>query len=258
MIKQYLKKMILQTEIGKTILEKRKLNIKKRKGLILDGDLCIDLRHRLSFDGRICIFDVGANLGQSVIPFRKAFPYSDIYCFEPVASSFGSLFNSVKNDKRIFCHQLALGHKQGFCDIQSRGLSSGNQIIENRDNRDSIDMSFESVEMTTGADFCIRSKISKINFLKIDTEGYDLNVLLGFQPMLETQKIDVLQVEAGMNNTNKRHVAFAEFINFLEPLQYRLFHIYEQVMETHGRPILRRTNPVFISQVYAEKNRWEI
>lgn len=116
-------------------------------------------------------------------------------------------------------------------------------------------MTLESVKIETLDDFCLEHEISHIGFLKIDTEGNDLNVLRGGKQILSQQRIDVVQVEAGMNPANKRQVPYNSLCNFLEARNYLLFGIYDQVSEWPQRkPHLRRANPVFISREVISAN----
>jgi hypothetical protein len=74
--------------------------------------------------------------------------------------------------------------------------------------------------------------------------------------MLNEQRIDLVEVEAGMNAGNKRHVPFEALKGYLESKSYLLFGIYHQVREwPTNEPHLRRTNPVFISRRMIETNR---
>ena len=114
----------------------------------------------------------------------------------------------------------------------------------------------ESVDVVTLDEFCQTKGIDQINYLKIDTEGGDLEVLKGALNMLTGQKVDLLELEAGMNPGNKKHVRFETLKEFLESHGYFLFGIYEQVDEWPTKePQLRRTNPVFISSRLIELNR---
>jgi len=45
------------------------------------------------------------------------------------------------------------------------------------------------LNIKTGKDYIINNNIKNIDFLKIDTEGYELNVLKGFEDHLENVKI---------------------------------------------------------------------
>ena len=111
------------------------------------------------------------------------------------------------------------------------------------------DLPTEEVEVITLDEFCRTQAIAAVQFLKIDTEGGDLDVLKGGEGLLSGQKIDLIEVEAGMNPGNRRHVPFQSFKDYFDARGYLLFGLYDQVPEwTTGEPQLRRTNPVFISR----------
>jgi hypothetical protein len=87
----------------------------------------------------------------------------------------------------------------------------------------------ESVDIVTLDEFCQDKGIDHINYLKIDTEGGDLDVLKGAVKMLTEQRIDLVEVEAGMNPSNTWHVPFEALKEFLESHRYFLWN-YEQVV----------------------------
>jgi len=90
----------------------------------------------------------------------------------------------------------------------------------------------------------------------VDTEGGDLDVLLGAKKMLQSHLIDLVEVEAGMNPKNHKHVRFEILKGFLEEKGYFTFGIYEQMHEWPSKePHLRRINAVFISSNVMENNR---
>ena len=68
-----------------------------------------------------------------------------------------------------------------------------------------------------------------VNLLNVDTEGHDIEVVKGAGAMLEVMEIDLLQVEAAMSHDDTRYVALNDFIEYLEPMGYRLFGLYEQM-----------------------------
>ncbi len=116
--------------------------------------------------------------------------------------------------------------------------------------------STEEVNVLTLDSFWQDRNINHISYLKIDTEGGDLNVLKGGEKLLAEQRIDFVEVEAGMNAYNKRHVPFETLKSYLEAKNYFLFGIYEQVQEwptqhTH----LRRVNSVFMSRTMIDRSK---
>ncbi|HEY2251131.1 MAG TPA: FkbM family methyltransferase, partial [Planctomycetaceae bacterium] len=73
-------------------------------------DECTDIKAAFGHTPIKCVFDVGANVGQSARKFMAAFPRADIYCFEPVIECFNRLTVAVAANKRVHCHQIALGN----------------------------------------------------------------------------------------------------------------------------------------------------
>jgi len=63
-----------------------------------------------------------------------------------------------------------------------------------------------------GSDYMVQNNIETIDFLKIDTEGYELNVLKGFNNFLENVKI--IQFEYGGTFIDN-NVTLIEVINYL-------------------------------------------
>jgi hypothetical protein len=144
------------------------------------------------------IFDVGANVGQSAELFLEAFPEARVQCFEPAESTFATLSERFGTDPRVSLNRLAL------------------------DDRD------HEVRFLTRADaFCAAQRIEEIDIVKIDTEGNDLKVLVGFAERLQARRIAYLQVECTTSPDNRFHVQLDRFLHFLNPFGYRLFGLYE-------------------------------
>jgi FkbM family methyltransferase len=215
-------------------------------------DLFADLRRQLPATPIATIFDVGANIGQSARHYREAFPAASLYCFEPVQATFDQLTDSLRHDRNAQCFRLAFGRSSGVGQI-SVGQHSDQASLTVRP-ADTTHV--ESVPVETLDGFCSSHAIDRVGLLKIDTEGGDLTVLEGAHDLLADQKIDVIEVEAGMSPRNARHVPFEAFTAHLGARNYFLFGIYEQVLEwTTREPNLRRVNPVFISKRVVRANR---
>lgn len=75
--------------------------------------------------------------------------------------------------------------------------------------------------MTTIDDFMRDHQIRAFDFVKIDTEGHDLDVLQGGTRALDSSSISLLKIEATFSAKNSRQVHFCEILKFLEPLRYR-------------------------------------
>ncbi|MFP4436418.1 MAG: FkbM family methyltransferase [Chloroflexaceae bacterium] len=221
------------------------------RGMLPNGlNLYYDMKQRLPEYRAGTIFDVGANIGQSAKKFLKWFPQAQIYCFEPVAATCAELRRNVKGQHNIQCFHLALGAGSGKGQMLLQG--SAEMFFLTDDTAGTAQPSgtpLEEVAIVSIDDFCANQNLTRINYLKIDTDGYDLEVLKGAERMVQEQRIDLVQVEVSMNSTNTDHVSFEILKHYLEERNYLLFGIYDQKPEwTTGEPQLRRTNPVFLAQ----------
>ena len=231
-------------------------------------DLVWDIRLYLKRCRIDVVFDVGANVGQSGVNYLSWFPGARVYCFEPAADTFSQLQRAVGKRERIECFRLAFSSSQGQGRIVHGSFDFGGNVlvggsvtrflltpsnaptIRNEDRMEDVDL--DAVDS-----FCGHQGIDRVGFLKIDTEGGDLDVLKGAACMLDRNRIDIVQVEAGMNNGNTTHVSFEALKEFLEARRYYLFGVYDQASEQRlRRPYLRRANPVFISQSVIEANAY--
>jgi FkbM family methyltransferase len=195
--------------------------------------------HRLLPHERIdMIFDVGANVGDTALAFRRNFPSATIHCFEP-NSELAPHLNGLNANLNV--HSVALSSRAGESGFNKSG--AGSDVYSLTD-----DKSGEIVALDTVDDFCKSRSIDHIHYLKIDTEGHDLEVLKGASSMLTDFRIDLVQAEVSMNPDNNLHVSFFKVANHLEPLGYRLFGVYEQTNEfPTKKPNLRRSNVLYLS-----------
>ena len=171
------------------------------------------------------IFDVGANVGTYTAKLRKQFPTSIIYAFEPSAYSFSILQEKTKNDQNIKCYQKGLSYLSSTKELYDYGNMSGNsshatlypEIFETfKQHRFSHEVytKKETIEMTSIDDFCLSLNIDLIDFIKIDTEGHEFEVLRGAKNMIKNEKIKMIQFEFNEMNVISR-VFLKDFYDLL-------------------------------------------
>jgi FkbM family methyltransferase len=220
----------------------------------------LDLRHDIANALRAyqvgVVFDVGANIGQWAQKCLSWFPNADVYSFEPVERTFRQLLENVQGNERVHCIRQALGSSSRTGTMVLEGTSDMHFMLDEKDAPACHDAPTEAVDIVTVDAFCRAGGIDGIHYLKIDTEGGDLEVLKGADAMLACQAIDLVEVEAGMHAANKRHVPFEVLKEHLQSRGYSLFGIYEQVTEWPTKEThLRRANVAFISRRMIEANR---
>lgn len=190
------------------------------------------------------VFDVGAHVGETVRHFAQNFPEAKILAFEPTPETYRELVRATSGLPNVVTHNLALGRTTASLGMLVRGTSTSNHLLPlaSQDIEKAI-----KVQVRSGAEVFRELGASRIDILKIDTEGHDYDVLIGFLPVI--QQVDFIQVEAAMNPYNRTHVPLRLFEDLLWHHGFHLFHVLEQTMEWKrgGRPVLRRANPVFIN-----------
>ncbi|WGV16062.1 FkbM family methyltransferase [Fuscovulum ytuae] len=197
------------------------------------------------------VFDVGANTGQSCIPYHKAFQTARIHAFEPLPERFGLLCERIREEARpasgaVIPHNIALSDRVGSMRFSKMGHSTENQAV-NQAVDPSRSGEAQEVQADTLEGFCKKNGIAKIDVLKIDTGGHDLAVLRGGAAMLS--EVGFIQCEASANLYNKFHNSYVEIFEYLSARNFFLFDIHGLTYEpsNDGYPVLRRFYPIFVN-----------
>jgi FkbM family methyltransferase len=161
-----------------------------------------------------CVFDVGANDGSWVLGAAQLMPRTAFQCFEIVPGTAQTLTERTRPlGDRVTVNGVGLSDAPGTLEVRYYpGFSEGASAA----GFEHPEMASEVLEceVTTGDAFCAAQGIEHIDLLKIDTEGLDLQVLKGFDRMLATSAIDVVQFEYGLANIASRAL-LADFHAFL-------------------------------------------
>lgn len=128
------------------------------------------------------ILDIGANLGNHTLFWSEHLDYEKIYSFEPFTPNFERLINNVRihNKKpNIFTVKKGIGSKKGYTNIKEfhednyGGTTLATTISDNGE-----------IEITDIDSFVTENHLNQIDFVKIDTEGFEENVLSGMENTL--------------------------------------------------------------------------
>jgi FkbM family methyltransferase len=172
------------------------------------------------------VLDVGANTGQTAITLAREFRSSRIYSFEPVPSTFQQLVRNTARHSQVEAVSCALGASAGVAKITAEPLSVSNRLVDSAVSGANPGAMVE-VRVDTVESFCSERGITRVNLLKIDTEGYELDVLKGAEGLLKTERIDFILAECDFfRRAGEPHGDFAAIHEFLSRFRYHVVSFY--------------------------------
>ncbi len=175
-----------------------------------------------------CIFDVGANKGQFLNTVTSEIDQEQciIHCFEPTSDSFNTLKQNAPKSPNIILNKLGLGKEQGTFSIFYDEPGSGTASLTKR-RLDHFGVSFshtEQVQIDTVDNYCRLNNINRIDLLKIDVEGHEMDVLFGATNMFEKGLIGLVNFEFGGCNIDTR-CFFQDFFYWFKTVGMKLYRI---------------------------------
>ena len=171
---------------------------------------------RLGPLGLRTLVDVGCHRGAWTDVALDAHPQATIHAFEadPYLADF--LATRYANEPRVILNAVGLAERDGvatlFVDEDERTVSS---LLEGGERSHGVE-----VPIRRGDAYAAGAGIDHIDYLKIDAEGYDWQILHGFGDLLGPD-VRALQFEYNVWNARARRL-LADFYDLLEPKGYRL------------------------------------
>ncbi len=179
-----------------------------------DGEKFNWLKKKYNFK---TIFDIGANEGQFAGAILKLYPTAKIHSFEPLHNTFLKLQENFKNNINVTPYNFALGKYNEDRDIFCNEYSPSSSLLEMLDLH------------KTNFDFAVKVQPSKISIrrlddffnqpvvgpvlLKIDVQGFEMNVLEGGKNVLK--QADVLLIEVSFVRLYKDEPLFDDIYSYL-------------------------------------------
>ena len=219
-----------------------------------------ELWRELSTDDRPLspfIFDIGANRGQSLAEYGSQFSEASVYCFEPNPrlTEYIQKVADGLNGVRTTIFPIALGSENGsaiFNEFSDDGVSS---FLEPEEflaplNTESwiLDSSY-SVQIRTIDDMVKEIGVCP-DILKVDTQGFDLEVLRGGVKTLSVGNLSIIGVECYFARNYKGQSYFWDIAKFLESQKFH-FHSFTRLVET------KRGNVYFGDATFVSNHAWK-
>jgi len=191
----------------------------------------LDLREDLKLFYAQCppvvVFDIGANHGQSALGLHDLFPAARIFSFEPASRTFGQLRKNVGHVPLITPIQAALGGSEGSALLKITGASVNTSILDysKPGGLDRI-CEQEEVPVRTVAGVCEERSLDHIDFMKVDTQGFDLEVLRGAERLFAGHRIRGVLTEVILVELYENQARFHDICAYMAGMGLQFCGLY--------------------------------
>lgn len=151
------------------------------------ADPAIEIASRICEPDSI-ILDIGANIGVTALGFSLIAPRGKVYGFEPVPRTYGYLTENIRHNRRsnVTILNAGCGAQVATMTMHDDTYSAGSFIVQ--ENTFAKNVNAVKVEIIPVDKFVSDNKINRIDFIKIDVEGFEMDVLDGMARTLEIYK----------------------------------------------------------------------
>lgn len=190
---------------------------------------------------KFVFFDVGANTGQSIDRFLNLNDQTLIHSFEPTPELFKILetkYSKRISKRQIFINKFGLGSAVNEMDFYSFKYNKINSFVPIEKNskfersrkiaagKNSLEFEKKiKAKVLTLDIYCKENDINNIDLIKIDTQGFEPEVLDGAYEMLSNQKIRIIEIELILGFAYEKKLSFFDLENKLQPHGYKLVSI---------------------------------
>lgn len=201
------------------------------------------------------IFDLGANLGDLTSRYRSAFESPTIYSFEPLSGLVKKLTTRFEGDDCITVVPLAVSDRNGTEAFHLTGFHTTNSLLPRRqsgrqyypDFAASTDQQIE-VQTTTLDSFCDENSIERVDLLKMDIQGGELQALKGATHLLTNISPGMIFLESAVVAHYEGESLLHEVTAFLSNFGYSLYDLFHLYPARNGQ--LRYCESLFVSEAF--------
>jgi FkbM family methyltransferase len=155
------------------------------------------------------VLDVGANIGVHTVHFAGCAPQGKVICFEPARATFDYLLRNITKLPNVVPLNLALSDATG---LQTFFVAADNGYSSLKDTRRKAILREETVACFRADDLLpplLRER--RVDFIKIDVEGLEMQVLQGMRELLTVHRPAILCEIFGGEHSNPDPEATVRF-----------------------------------------------
>lgn len=171
-------------------------------------------------------FDIGANIGYMSLMMADCVGQNGfVFAFEPIQNNFKSLINNISLNKfnNIRYFKLAISNTNSIIKIYKpldNNQGSYSMIVDPAKSN----QEYEEVQTTTLDDFVEQKKIEAVNFIKIDVEGAEYEVIQGMHKTISKFR-PIIFMEINGPILQKRNIKPSDLKQLILNYQYICFNV---------------------------------
>jgi FkbM family methyltransferase len=206
------------------------------------------------------LFDVGANVGQTLGHLLKYAPDAEIYSFEPTDGAYATLSANFGGRKNVHLQKMALGSTPATMALQVRANSELNTLVA----ADDADGSIQTTEVSTVDEVVAKQGISHLDLLKLDVQGWEMEVVRGASRLIADHNLIFVLAEMTFRSDQKEMQQFTELHDHLEAQGFALSGMYEPLRYGPRKEFILFANVLYLhpqarlkwTDMANEWNRW--
>lgn len=209
-----------------------------------------DMKRFLNGNEAPVIFDVGANVGQTVVKFLDAFPKCSINSFEPSPSTYLKLKSSCDAYANVKTWNLGVGSTDGVLSFQENEKTEMSSFLEPGEDCWGRIVNKTNVDVITLDSFTENECVDFIDVLKSDTQGFDFEVFKGANRLMASNKIGMIYFEFIFSDMYKNLPPFHEVFSYLTSMNFSLVTFYDSYYQND---MISWTDALFINNEFNAK-----
>jgi FkbM family methyltransferase len=177
------------------------------------------------------VLDIGANLGFMSLSFARQLPLGRVYAFEPTHYAFTKLLRNLELNpdlaKCVFpVRSFVADSVRDSADMiaYSSWKVDFPPTVDSHRIHQGIPQNAVNTPTTTIDVFVQQQALSRVDMIKVDTDGYELDILLGAKQTIAKFRPRII-FEVGLYLLHDRNVSFDLFLNLFDDLGYDLHEV---------------------------------
>jgi FkbM family methyltransferase len=210
-----------------------------RKASHIGLDAVNDIKTIYGQEGPRVIFDVGAHRGETATLFARSFPQAQIHSFEPASDTFAALQRAVSPFPNVRAVNAALGRTDGLTALNVNKFSPANSLLKSAAPTNEVGAELmdtiqtQSVNLRALDSYCQEARVGFIDLLKMDVQGFELEVLRGAEMLLKSQNVALIYSEVLFKRLYEGQPFFEDLSRELAGHGFELVDLYGHVRSAH-------------------------